>query len=61
MPRRSKSIPMTRKVVVPDIRITLVNSVLHAKQKGFVERVVHINPPINAAYALKVHCIVLIL
>lgn len=28
-----KSIPMTRKAVVLDIRIILVNSVLHAKQK----------------------------
>ena len=52
---------MTRKVVVPDIRITLVNTVLHAKQKGFAEQAVHTNPLINAACALNVPYIVLIL
>ncbi len=34
---------MTRKAVVLDIRIILVNSVLHAKQKGFAEQAVHTN------------------
>ena len=46
---------------LPDIRITLVNSVLHAKQKGFAEQAVHTNPLINAACALNVPYIVLIL
>ena len=36
-----KNIPMTRKAVVLDIRIILVNSVLHAKQKGFAEQAGH--------------------
>lgn len=31
------------------------------KAKNYVERAVHINPLINAAYALSVHCIVPIL
>ena len=56
-----KSIPMTRKAVVQDIRITLVNSVLHARQKGFVGQAVHTNPLTNAACALNVPYIVLIL
>lgn len=49
-----------KKAVVPDIRITLVNFVPHAKQKGFVERAVRINPLTNAVCALNVHHIVLI-
>ena len=52
---------MTRKVVVPDIHIILVNFVLHAKQKGFVEQAVRTNPLTNAACALNVPYIVLIL
>ena len=52
---------MTRKVVVLDIRINLVNSVLHVKQKGFAEQAVHANLLTNAACALNVHYIVLIL
>ena len=40
---------MTRKAVVLDIRIILVNSVLHAKQKGFAEQAVHTNPLTLAA------------
>lgn len=56
-----KSIPMTGKAVVLDIRITLVNSVLHAKQKGFAEQAVHTNPLTNAACALNAPYIVLTL
>lgn len=56
-----KSIPMTRKAVVLDIRIILVNSVLHAKQKGFAEQAVHTNPLTNAACALNAPYIVLTL
>lgn len=52
---------MTRKVVVLDIHIILVNFVLHAKQKGFVEQAVRTNPLTNAACALNVPYIVLIL
>ena len=55
------SIPMTRKAVVLDIRIILVNSVLHAKQKGFAEQAVHTNLLTNAACALNAPYIVLIL
>ena len=44
---------MTRKAVVLDIRIILVNSVLHAKQKGFAEQAVHTNLLTNAACALN--------
>ena len=58
---RLKSIPMTRKAVVLDIRIILVNSVLHAKQKGFAEQAVHTNPLTNAACALNAPYIVLTL
>ena len=61
LPRRLKSIPMTRKAVVLDIRIILVNSVLHAKQKGFAEQAVHTNLLTNAACALNAPYIVLIL
>ncbi len=61
LPRRLKSIPMTRKAVVLDIRIILVNSVLHAKQKGFAEQAVHTNPLTNAACALNAPYIVLTL
>ena len=57
----TKSIPMTRKAVVLDIRIILVNSVLHAKQKGFAEQAVHTNLLTNAACALNAPYIVLIL
>lgn len=56
-----KSIPMTRKAVVLDIRIILVNSVLHAKQKGFAEQAVHTNLLTNAACALNAPYIVLTL
>ena len=52
---------MTRKAVVPDIRIILVNSVLHAKQKRFAEQAVHTNLLTNAACALNAPYIVLIL
>ena len=52
---------MTRKAVVLDIRIILVNSVLHAKQKGFAEQAVHTNLLTNAACALNAPYIVLIL
>ena len=52
---------MTRKAVVLDIRIILVNSVLHAKQKRFAEQAVHTNPLTNAACVLNVPYIVLIL
>ena len=51
---------MTRKAVVLDIRIILVNSVLHAKQKGFAEQAVHTNLLTNAACALNAPYIVLI-
>lgn len=61
IPRRLKSIPMIRKAVVLDIRIILVNSVLHAKQKGFAEQAVHTNLLTNAACALNAPYIVLIL
>lgn len=61
LPRRLKSIPMIRKAVVLDIRIILVNSVLHAKQKGFAEQAVHTNLLTNAACALNAPYIVLIL
>ena len=44
-----------------DIRIILVNSVLHAKQKGFAEQAVHTNLLTNAACALNAPYIVLIL
>ena len=47
--------------VVLDIRIILVNSVLHAKQKGFAEQAVHTNPLTNAACALNAPYIVLTL
>ena len=50
-----------RKAVVLDIRIILVNSVLHAKQKGFAEQAVHTNLLTNAACALNAPYIVLIL
>ena len=49
---------MTRKAVVLDIRIILVNSVLHAKQKGFAEQAVHTNLLTNAACALNAPYIV---
>lgn len=52
---------MIRKAVVLDIRIILVNSVLHAKQKGFAEKAVHTNLLTNAACALNAPYIVLIL
>ena len=52
---------MTRKAVVPDILITLANSVLHAKQKNCVERVALISQRINAVCALSARFIVRIL
>ena len=52
---------MTGKAVVLDSRITLVNSVLHAKQKGFAEQAVHTNPLTNAACVLNAPYIVLTL
>lgn len=52
---------MTRKAVVLDIRIILVNSVLRAKQKGFAEQAVHTNLLTNVAYVLNAPYIVLIL
>ena len=52
---------MTRKVVVPDILIILVNSALSVKLKNYAEPVVTISRHINAAYVLNVHCTVLIL
>ena len=61
MPRRLKSIPKTRKALVLDIRIILVNSVLRAKQKGFAEQAVHTNLLTNVAYVLNAPYIVLIL
>ena len=51
LPRRLKSIPMTRKADVPDIRIILANSAFHAKQKNCAERAVRIHPHTNAVYA----------
>ena len=58
LPRRLKSIPMTRKADVPDILIILVNSAFHAKQKNCAERAVRINPHTNAVYAPEctLHC-----
>ena len=56
-----KSIPMTRKAVVPDILITLANSALHAKQKNCVERVALISQRINAVCALSARFTVRIL
>ena len=50
-----------KKTVVLDTRITLVNSVLHAKKKGYEEQAVHTNPLTNVVCALNVPYIVLIL
>ena len=61
MPRKLKSIPTIRKAAALDIRITYVNSGIYAKQKNCVERAVPINPLINVAYVLSVHCTVRIL
>lgn len=61
LPRRLKSIPMTRKADVPDIRIILANSALHAKQKNCAERVVPISQRINAVCALSARFTVRIL
>ena len=40
---------------MPCTLIILVNSVLHAKQKGFAEQAVHTNLLTNAACALNAH------
>ena len=53
--------PMPREAGVLDIRIILVNSVLHEKKKGFAEQAVHTNLLTNAACALNAPYIVLIL
>ena len=52
---------MIIQAVVLDIRIILLNSVLHAKQKGFAEQAVQTNLLTNAACALNAPYIVLIL
>lgn len=56
-----KNIPTTRKVVVPDTLITLVNFGLPVKQKNCAKPDVPTSQHINVAYVLNVPCTVLIL
>ena len=61
LPRRLKSIPMTRKADVPDILIILANSAFHANQKNCAERAVRIHQHTNAVYVLSARFTVRIL